>query len=181
MDRLSDSYLLEGFVNGEPERVEVFTKHFYPKVRSLVYKLVRNDDVSKDITQDVFMIVFEKHKSFRKEAKLLTWILRIAYNQSLKFLTKNGQFFYSLDDTHYSITDETEAWQLLEEKLDVLEEAMSELTASDQLFLELYYTNGLSIREISGIVEKSETAVKTGLSRVRKRLSEIIGTKYGEN
>ena len=107
-------------------------------------------------------------------------VLRFCKNSILS-KCKVSQIVYKVDDKDDEedvVKDELEDKEV---ELDVLEEAMSKLTASDQLFLELYYTNGLSIREISVIVEKTEKEVKTGLSRVRKRLSEIIGTKYGEN
>jgi RNA polymerase sigma factor (sigma-70 family) len=64
--------------------------HIYEVHKKMVYNLslmyVLNSDDALDVTQDVFIKVYEKMNSFRNEAELSTWIYRITVNTSVDFI-----------------------------------------------------------------------------------------------
>ena len=69
----------------------------------------------RDITQDVFMKVYQQLAQFRQEAKLSTWIGRIAYNTCLTHLQKKkvlllNDFMVSTDDEMDSFEVADTAW-----------------------------------------------------------------------
>lgn len=141
--------------------------------------MIEDEDESKDITQEVFITIFEKHSSFRRESSLQTWILKVAYNHALKHIGKKGRFVHAIDESFHDREDIPESWEM-EEQYEALQNSIGQLNAGEQLYLELFYTNGCSIREMSRILGKTETAVKTGLSRVRAKLGGIMNKRYGE-
>jgi RNA polymerase sigma-70 factor (ECF subfamily) len=73
---------------GEPaaER-ELYDAHV-DRVYRLAYRLVGDDDLARDVTQDTFIRVFERLHEFRGEARLSTWVHAIALSMSLNVLRK---------------------------------------------------------------------------------------------
>ena len=79
-------------------------KNIYNQYKNLVFNLAlqycQNRQDAEEITQDVFVKIFDKWQTFRKDADLKTWIYRITINQSLDFLKykqrKKRSFIISL-------------------------------------------------------------------------------------
>ena len=67
-------------------------KNIYNQYKNLVFNLAlqycQNRQDAEEITQDVFVKIFDKWQTFRKDADLKTWIYRITINQSL------GEWFF---------------------------------------------------------------------------------------
>jgi len=79
-------------------------------VFNLALQYVQNIEDAEEITQDVFVKVFDNLNSYKKQAILKTWIYRIAINQSLDFIkSKNAlkrnflSTIFSLNGTNYKI------------------------------------------------------------------------------
>lgn len=56
------------------------------RILRVVFRFTRNEEVSRDLTQDVFIKVYERLSDFRNEAQVYTWIHRIAVNHVLNYL-----------------------------------------------------------------------------------------------
>ena len=70
---------------------EIYFEH-HKMVFNLALQYVQNIEDAEEITQDVFVKVFDNIDSFKKQASLKTWIYRICINQSLDFIkAKNSQ------------------------------------------------------------------------------------------
>ena len=65
-------------------------KALYEQHKSMVYNLaihyLQNLEEAEEVTQDVFVKVYQKRSSFRAEATIKTWIYRITINQCLDYL-----------------------------------------------------------------------------------------------
>ncbi|MDD3731276.1 MAG: sigma-70 family RNA polymerase sigma factor [candidate division Zixibacteria bacterium] len=61
-------------------------------VNHVVFKMVSNDCDREDICQDVFIKAYQNLGSFKFDAKLSTWLARIAYNTCLNHLEKKNKF-----------------------------------------------------------------------------------------
>ena len=59
-----------------------------PKVFNVAYRMTGSLEDAQDVLQDVFMKVWKHHKGFRGEAKLSTWIYRIAVNTAISLIRK---------------------------------------------------------------------------------------------
>ena len=70
---------------------EIYFEH-YKMVLNLALQYVQNTEDAEEITQDVFVKIFDNLNSFKKQSSLKTWIYRMAINQSLDFIkAKNAQ------------------------------------------------------------------------------------------
>ena len=67
--------------------LQEFQEQLYWQIR----KLVLDHDDAHDVLQNVFVKVFKGIKNFKGDSKLSSWLYRIAYNESMTFLTKKGK------------------------------------------------------------------------------------------
>ncbi len=58
------------------------------KILNLAFRMTGREDVAKDLTQDVFLKLYERHQDFRGDSQIYTWIYRIAVNHILNYLKK---------------------------------------------------------------------------------------------
>ncbi|MBQ8297923.1 MAG: sigma-70 family RNA polymerase sigma factor [Ruminococcus sp.] len=143
----------------------------YDKYKNTVYRTAfawcRNTADAEDITQDVFMKRFSCDTHFADENHEKAWLLKTAANKCRdlfrSFRYKNT---VSLEDANliYETPEESAVYH-----------AVMELPPKYRLVIHLYYYEEYSVKEIGGIIGKSETAVQTQLYRARKLLKNILG------
>ena len=81
-----DIQLVERYLKGDAEAVEALVVKYQKRVYSIVYRMTRNVEDARDLTQKTFINVIEGIRRFRKESSFKTWIYRIAVNTSLTHL-----------------------------------------------------------------------------------------------
>lgn len=163
-------------------------QELYKKHGSAVYRLalhyVQNSEDAQEITQDVFVAVFEHMSDFRGEAQISTWIHRITINKSLDFLRhrKRKKRFASV----FSIfTQNQEAIEiphfdhpgiLLEsqEEMKIIFDAINQLPEQQKTALILMKLENLSQQEAAEIMKISTKAVESLISRAKQKLKELL-------
>ena len=147
-------------------------------VFNIVSKITSNRQHAEDITQEVFIKVFQSLDRFKEKAKFSTWLYSITYNTAISaarkaknkvLLFKDGQPDFGLDA---SVEDPDEASK--EEQLQCLEKVLTQLTAEDALLISLYYTEDLPVADIAEVTSLSQSNVKTRLHRIRKYMNVEI-------
>ena len=148
---------------------DIYDKYKYSVYRT-AFVYCRNSTDAEDITQDVFMKRFSSNISFSDEAKEKSWLLKVTANKCRDmFRSLRYKYFISsvsLEEANlvYETPEESEVYH-----------AVMELPPKNRLVIHLYYYEEYSVREISVILGKSESAVQTQLYRARKQLKEILG------
>ncbi|MGC9317967.1 MAG: sigma-70 family RNA polymerase sigma factor [Armatimonadota bacterium] len=165
----------------------------YERIYNVIYRLVSDEEVAADLTQDTFVAAYRAYDRFRHEASAYTWLYRIAVN-----LTKNRferqqrvetREAYSLDEPVQLDSDEVsrqvEDWALSPERVaenDQLREiVLSEVRALKYDYREVVVLRdleGLRYKEIAQVLGCSVEAVKSRLFRarsvLRERLEELL-------
>ena len=62
------------------------------RILNTAYKMTGGEDVARDLTQDIFIKVYENIESFKHESTVYTWIYRIAVNHILNYLKKKRKY-----------------------------------------------------------------------------------------
>ena len=100
---------------GDKAAFNLLVSSYSKKVLNTCYRFLLNKELAEDISQEVFIEVFQSIHSFRADAKLSTWIYRIAVTKSLDEIKKNnrkkrmvsiGKILH-LDDVAHWIAGET--------------------------------------------------------------------------
>ncbi len=71
---------------------EQLYQHYAPRVWQLAYRMTFNPQVAEDLTQEIFLKLFQKYDQFRGDAHVYTWIYRLAVNHILNYLKREKRF-----------------------------------------------------------------------------------------
>lgn len=129
-----------------------------------IRKLVITHENADDVLQNTFIRVYKSLANFSQQSSLYTWMYKIAYNESIRFLEQNkNKHSISIDDvnTKYlnSLLEDTffegDALQLK------LQTVVSELNYKQRQVFNMKYYDDLKFREIATILEMKEGTIKT--------------------
>ena len=133
---------------------------------------------AEDVAQDVMLRVHHSLSSFRGEAKLGSWIYRIAFNQALNVKARMRYRAPHVSDETLAMKPSLDRGaddKLQDErrKRAVLE-CVQELPDAYQSALRLHYWLGESLGEIAEMLDVPENTVKSYLHRARKLLHAML-------
>jgi len=162
---------------------------------NMVYRLgmriLNNPQDAEDALQETFLKAFRSIKNFKEQSSISTWLYRIATNEALMMIRKrkpeiNQVDLQKEDDSESYESLEIVDWEKLpedrllsDEVVDVLDESVRKLTPALRVVFVLRDIEGLSVSETAGILNLSEAAVKTRLSRARMHLREELSVYFG--
>ncbi len=138
---------------------------------------LQNEAEADEITQDVFLKVFDKIETFNQEAKLSTWIYRITVNTALNRIKKNKRWSFVRWKEEEDIQIDFDHPQVLAEKKEaagLIFNAMQSLPESQKTAFILSFIEELPRQEVADIMETSLKAVESLLQRAKKNLRQII-------
>lgn len=154
---------------------EIFCAHILEH-ESAMYRAARsilnNPEDVEDAVQEAICAAFARRDTLRDPERFRPWVLRILVNQCYDICRKRRPTVDLSDVADYlpaAGEDPTERVTLWQAVLSLSDDLRAAVT--------LFYYDGLSIREISGVLGISEAAVKTRLSRARARLRQLLDEK----
>ena len=153
-------------------KLDQYEKELVSIAEEIVYYLMRSGiskDDGMDVTQDVLVKMLESNFVLPRE-KIRSWMYRVAirnyidsYRREKKYQEILQQEFFRKGLTSYDQELGSQLYDLL-----------SELPNHFQTVLDLYYFQGVSVKEISHILGNSQSKVKIDLMRGRNTLKKII-------
>lgn len=153
--------------------VRQYSEQLYWQVR----RFVLSHDDANDVLQNSFIKAWQGLGSFHGDSKLLTWLSRIAINESLDFLRRQKNIVtLSTDDKELNVAntlmaddyfdgDETEAQ---------LQEAITALPEVQRTVFLLRYYDDMKYSDISKMLNTSEGALKASYHIAVKKISEFF-------
>lgn len=174
---LSDAELLAKYREGHSEAISQLLERHTPKIRRYIYLMVRDNDKTEDILQDVLIKVVRMidDDRYRDNGRLLSWIMRIAHNMTIdtfrsvrhKVETNEANAGYDIvslqRESQPAIDDEMSREEVAAQVrglIDLLPEEQREV-------VRLRYFSNLSFAEIA---EQTEVSINTALGRMRYAL-----------
>ncbi len=154
--------------------------------------ILQNDEDAEDVSQEVFMQVYESISSFKGESKFSTWVYRITISKATDNIRKKKrkkrfafvQSLYGKNDEQ--IIDPPDFFHpgiSLENKETgaVLFEAIEQLLPNQKTAFVLNKMENLSYREIGEVMNLSEPAVDALLQRAKDKLKKVLRNYYLRN
>ncbi len=175
MGQPDDNTLIDKVLNGHTAAFEIIVNRYKEMVFTVALRIARNSEDAEEIAMDAFMKAYSALAGFRKESKFSTWLYRIAHNTAISTARKRKITITALDDElieNYSDEKVKEEINTIsdEEQSILLNKVLAHLPSGDNLLINMFYTDNLSIDEISEITGLSISNVKVKLHRVRKKL-----------
>jgi RNA polymerase sigma-70 factor (ECF subfamily) len=186
----SDEEVMARLQSNDSSALEILFDRYARLVLSIARGIVRDRGEAEDVVQEAFFYLYKKSMLFdESKGSVKNWILQIAFHRALdrkSHLARRG--FYAgtdigaLDDT---LLGETDLDREIGAKLNrvQLERAFEQLPEMQRLTLELFYFEGLDLREISNKLNEplgnSRHHFYRGLERLRKSafVQRLRGTK----
>ncbi|MCK5737695.1 sigma-70 family RNA polymerase sigma factor [bacterium] len=177
MDK-SEMQLIKAAINGDRKAQAKIVSDNEQMVYNLSLKLLGNPDDAENILQETFLKVLKSLDTFKGQSSLSTWIYRIATNYGLMHLRKKKRVFVPIEDypidqkqdysNFYKINQKDPMKDALNSELkEKLDEAVEKLSPKFKTVFMLKDIEGLSLKEISDILDISLPAVKSNLHRAR--------------
>lgn len=132
---------------------------------------VNDIDLAKDLAQETFIIVFNKLPGFRNEAKIGTWIFRIASNICLRQIERQKRYPKGELPINISEEDATD----IEAKVKFLYKCISQLPETDRIIISLELEN-IPQADIADIVGLSNSNVRVRIHRIKEKLRTKFST-----
>lgn len=182
MDHNQDQHEIDAIINGDTKVFAILVDRYKHMVFTLAMKILRNREEAEEVSQDVFLKVYQQLRTFKGDSKFSTWIYRIAYNRSLDYLKKQGRSL-NVSTIDPSIEYKFEPYDHMLDELDArqrkttIKAAISELPENDAVIITLHYFEELSLNEIAAVMGLEANTVKVRLFRSRKRLAELLKSK----
>lgn len=141
---------------------------------------------AEDVVQEAFIKAFTKLHQYKAEVTFGAWLKRIVVNKSIDFLKAKKQQLVDLEEVHLKVIDTANDDKWLAEDtitLDDVKTAINKLPEKYHYVVMLYLIEGYDHQEISEILNISEVASRTQLSRGKVKLQELLtlkknGTRY---
>lgn len=153
--------------------VQEYGQRLYWQIR----KLVLDHDDADDVLQNVFIKVFRGFDNFKGDSKLSTWLFRIAYNESITFLTSKAKALkITSQELQVKMVNALEAdVHFTEDQVLVeLQKALALLPDRQKEIFNMRYYDDLKFHDIAVILELSEGAVKSSYHIAAKKIEAFI-------
>ncbi|GAB1397168.1 RNA polymerase sigma factor [Saprospiraceae bacterium] len=180
--KIPDAELVRLYIDTQSqEYFSMIYNRYANKVYAKCLSMLKNEEWAIDASQDIFMKIFMKLiVKFEEKSQFSTWVYSITFNyciDSLRKHKKENEIFAhekELKDQPYEDDNEAEVFEMEAQKL---EKVMDMIPGEDKALLIMKYEQSMSIREISEILDKTESAVKMKIKRAKEKakiLSNMI-------
>ena len=191
LDPAGDAAVMLRVAAGDEASFNYLVQKYYRQMIHFLFRMVHNQAVAEEMTQEVFLRVYRSRESYRAEAKFTTWLYRIATNLAVNHArdTKHersaGAVYLDQPDAETGTTpdvadDEPTAEQkiLRDERMAAIRKHVMALPERQRMAVLMHKYQGMDYREIGQVLKLSESATKSLLFRayqtLRDRLKDFV-------
>ncbi len=179
LPELDDNELVRLFKDTQ-QREKAFTsivKKYQEKIYWQIRRIVITHQDADDVVQNVFIKAWNGLNNFREDAKLYTWIYRIAVNESLTYLEQQKRrSSISFDDVSESLENKMQSEKGFDENKTIwkLQLAIKQLPEKQRIVFNLRYFDEMPYEEMGIILDTSVGALKASYHHAVKKIEEYI-------
>lgn len=186
---MNEQSLIQGLQKGDEKMFSLMVETYQHMVFNTVLGLVMNFEEAEDLSQDVFVLVFQQIQSFRSASKFSTWLYTIAVRTALNHLRKQKakkravyikRFFGMEVEQEISQTDFHHPGVILDNKeyAAVLFKALQQLPENQRVAFLLVKTEDMRYDEVAEILGVSIKGVEGLMHRAKEKLRNVLNDYY---
>ncbi len=192
MNETSDIEIIRRVLDGDVNAFELLLNKYQDHVFTIVKKHVSYDLV-EETAHDVFIRAYQSLATFKNTSKFKHWLSAIAVRTCYDFWRKH---YRNREVPVSSLTDQQQHWlesvisaqssqsfheeEGLQHAREMLDWALSKLSAEERMVVELVYLEGLSGKEAAELLGWSVANVKVRSFRGRKKLRKLLAKSFGK-
>lgn len=167
-----DSILIEAILKGERQAFHILTERYRRYVYQTAYRVLENRDDAHDVTQEVFVYVFQRLPSLREPDRFGGWVRALTLTLCADYRRRRGSRRLGVPLTE--MNERGEETNLLERI--AVRDAVAHLPTAQQTTLLLRYVGGWSEQEVANLLHLSVNTVRSRLLAAKRRLRSDLGT-----
>jgi RNA polymerase sigma-70 factor (ECF subfamily) len=192
---MSEQEIIRQLKQGDKHALKAIIEMYQDYVYTIALQMVKKKEPAEEITQDVFIKVYQKINSYEHRAKFSTWLFTIVYRTALNYLEKKRILVsvsdFSPPDSDNSIDDERNMlnrniqWQSEDtigesdyQRQLIIYKAIDKLEIKQGVVITLFYLKDFSVSQIAEIMQLSVNTIKTHLFRGRENLKKVLLKDY---
>lgn len=155
------------------EVIKIYTEPLYWQIR----KMVIDHDDTNDVLQNTFIKAWSSIENFRGDAKLSTWLYKIAINESITFINKEKQRNnVSLDDDDSFLINSlaSDEWFDGDDLRLELQKAINSLPEKQRLIFNMRYFDDMKYEDMSEILGTTVGALKASYHHAVKKIEKFF-------
>lgn len=181
-----DVDVIDQVLGGQTALFELLMRRYNERVYRAARSIVRDDQEAEDVMQQAYVNAFTHLRQFNGSARFSTWLTRIAINEALARVRRQGRY-EPFDDERSTAeplmspnpSENPERQAFTGELRGLLEWAIDTLPHGMREVFVLREVEGLSTFEVAQCLGVSEDVVKTRLSRGRAALRRVLMERTG--
>ncbi len=176
VDNDVDQALVARYRDGDKDAFAELVVRYQRPIYNAAFWILRSADDARDVAQDVFLRVAEHVDEFDGQHRFFSWIYRIAVNEALNLLRRNGHEEWLDDEIDLAGADTANPESIAgdAERSRHIRRALMNLSHKDRTVIVLRHFSECSYQEIADILEIDEKTVKSRLFEARHRLRDAL-------
>ena len=159
------------------EVVNAYSRQLYWQIR----RMGLSHEDADDLLQNTFLKAWDNLDSFRGDARLSTWLYRIALNETLTFLNRQrAQQQLSMDDADAALVHQVSGDPYFDgdEAQRLFEQAIRRLPEKQRLVFNMKYFQEMKYEDISAIVGTTVGALKASYHLAVKKIEDFLSSPH---
>lgn len=178
MSEPSDETLIADAKAGSSGAFNEIVARYERRVYAIALRMCGEPEAARDVSQEVFLTAMRAIKGFRGDARISTWLHRVAVNASLDHLRKakrrEGAPLEAAGDVP-ATGDDPEAAAIAADRARAVHAALARLAEDFRAPIVLHDLEGLDYTEIAATLEIPIGTVKSRIHRARLELATLLG------
>lgn len=176
VDNDTDQALVERYRNGDREAFATLVIRYQRPIYNAAFWVLRKVEDAKDVTQDVFLKVAERIYDYDGQHKFFSWIYRIAVNEALNRLRRDGREEALDDEVDLPDSDRANPERRAGEAelARRIRSTLMRMSTQDRTVITLRHFSEMSYEEIGQVLEIDEKTVKSRLFEARRRMRQLL-------
>lgn len=171
-----DIMLVEEVLKGNIDSFNIIVNKYELNILKFIYNMIKNKEAAEDITQEVFINVYNKLYMYNKKYKFSNWILQISRNKCIDYIRKYRRVYEAdIDEYNNIASKDTSPEKVLEykESKSMLEEFLNTLGSEEKQILNLRYSQQATFKDIAIILDMNESTVKRKYYKAKSEFMKL--------
>ena len=169
-DEVEDIKLVENILDGNVDSFNILVNKYEYMILKFIYGMIRDKEASEDITQEVFITIYNRLYMYDKKRKFTNWILQIAKNKCIDYMRKYKKVYESnIEDARNLVSSDISPEEALEyrETKKQVQDFINELDDIDRQILTMKYSQDITFSDIADVLGMNLSTVKRRYYKIR--------------
>lgn len=183
-NNIEDKILLNDFKNGDEGAFEKLFDKYSDRVRSFIYKSIKNYDVADEMMQEVFIVLYRNPERYSEKSKLINFILAIAKNKIKEYwrnkLSRDKTIEKNARELANNSKNDLSSLEIIEKEEEISEvhKILKNMNPTYSMAIRLIDFQEYSYEEAAKIMGKTNDQIKVIIYRARQKLKSEMERNF---